>query len=114
LTAPPDPVRGRSAFVELRRRGRRAHDPALRVHFAPSQDDGHTVLVSYAISRHVGGAVVRNLWRRRLRSIASEIAAELPSGAYLVALNPAVRSLSFAELRERVITTMRRASGESG
>jgi ribonuclease P protein component len=84
----------------------------VRVHFAPARDVGHEVFVSYAVSRKVGGAVVRNLWRRRLRSIAAEAAANLAPGAYLVSLNPEVRNLSFAELRERVIKTMRRATGE--
>jgi ribonuclease P protein component len=83
----------------------------VRVHFAPARDEGLEVFVSYGVSRKVGGAVVRNLWRRRLRSIAAEVAADLVPGAYLVGLNPEVRSLSYSELRERVITTMRRATG---
>lgn len=84
----------------------------MRVHFAPARDDGREVFVSYAISRKVGGAVVRNLWRRRLRSIAAEAATNLVPGAYLVSLNPEVRNLSYDALRERVIKTMRRATGE--
>jgi len=84
----------------------------VRVHFAPAKEDEAAVYVSYAVSRKIGGAVVRNLWRRRLRSIAAEAAADLAPGAYLLSLNPEVRSLSFTELRERVITTMRRATGE--
>jgi ribonuclease P protein component len=82
----------------------------VRVHFAPARDEGQDVFVSYAINRKFGGAVVRNLWRRRLRSIAAEAATNLAPGAYLVSLNPEARNLSFLELRERVIKTMRRAT----
>ena len=83
----------------------------VRVHFAPARDDRREVFVSYAVSRKVGGAVVRNLCRRRLRSIVAEVSASLIPGTYLVSLNPEARGLSFAELRERVIKTMRRANG---
>lgn len=67
--------------------------------------------VAYSVGRNVGGAVDRNLWRRRLRAIAAEAAPGLVPGAYLVGVGPGVRGLRFDELRERVIDTMHRASG---
>lgn len=82
----------------------------MTVHFRPADEEGAEVLVAYAISRKVGGAVVRNHWRRRLRAISAEAAGNLSPGAYLVAVNPAVRDLHFDELRERVIDTMRKVS----
>lgn len=85
----------------------------MTVHFLPSDGDLAEVLVAYAIGRHVGGAVVRNRWRRRLRVIAAEISPELAFGTYLVSLGRGVADIRFDELRERVIETMRRASGES-
>jgi ribonuclease P protein component len=64
------------------------------------------VLVAYSISRKVGGAVVRNRWRRRLRAIVTEVSPGLSPGAYLVALAPEVNALKFEELRDRVTETM--------
>ena len=55
--------------------------------------------VAYAIGSKVGGAVVRNRLRRRLRAIAQEAAPQLPSGAYLITAAPAAAHLSFGELR---------------
>ena len=58
--------------------------------------------VAFAVGRKVGGAVVRNKIRRRLRAIMQEAAPELPSGAYLVTAAPAAAQLSFGELRTTV------------
>jgi ribonuclease P protein component len=55
--------------------------------------------VAYAIGRRVGGAVVRNRLRRRLRAIVAELAPELVPGAYLVGAAPEAASLSFGELK---------------
>ena len=111
LTNRPAPVRGRQEFLALQRSPRRAGDGVVRVHFYASDDDQDTVRVAYSISRKVGGAVVRNRWRRRLRAIAAEASSVLAPGAYLVGVSPDVRGLRFSELRERVVETMRRASG---
>ena len=81
----------------------------MTVHFVPSQVPSE-VLVSYSIGRKVGGAVVRNRWRRRLRVIAGEVAHELEPGAYLIGVGPSIQRLSFAQLRERVIDTMRKVN----
>ena len=69
--------------------------------------------VAYAVGRHVGGAVVRNRCRRRLRVIAAEASPDLEPGAYLIGVGRGVVDLRFGELREQVIETMRRASGET-
>jgi ribonuclease P protein component len=84
----------------------------VTVHFLPPDGGRNKVLVAYAIGRQVGGAVVRNRWRRRLRVIATEISPEIACGAYLIGLGRGVVGLRFDELRGRVIETMRRASGE--
>lgn len=84
----------------------------MAVHFLPSDATQTEVLVAYSIGRQVGGAVVRNRWRRRLRAIAGEIAGELRPGAYLIGIGPGVHSLNYLELKERVSNTMRKASEE--
>jgi ribonuclease P protein component len=52
--------------------------------------------VAFAIGRRVGGAVVRNRLRRRLRELAR--ASSLPGGAWLVSAAPGAATASFAEL----------------
>jgi ribonuclease P protein component len=53
--------------------------------------------VAFAIGRRVGGAVVRNRLRRRLRSVCAEL--RLPAGEYLVSVVPDAADLPFAELQ---------------
>lgn len=55
--------------------------------------------VAYAVGKRVGGAVVRNRVRRRLRAAVARHRSELqPGAAYLVAAGPAAATASFAEL----------------
>lgn len=82
----------------------------MTVHFLPPGDGREVASVAYAVGRHVGGAVVRNRCRRRLRVIAAEAVPDLAPGAYLIGVGRGVVSLRFGELREQVIETMRRAS----
>ena len=60
--------------------------------------------VAFAISRKVGSAVVRNRLRRRLRDELDGLARaqRLPTGAYLVALNPAAAALDGPALRSHL------------
>jgi ribonuclease P protein component len=111
MTGRPSPVRGREVFRSLVRSSRRARSGPVTVHFLSVEEPEGEVLVAYSVGRKVGGAVVRNRWRRRLRAIAAEAAPELPPGAYLLGVGPDIRGLHFDELRERVIDTMYRASG---
>lgn len=63
------------------------------------------VRVAFAISRHVGNAVVRNRLRRRLRSVMSGLdrtAPGLAPGAYLLSVRPEAAELSQAQLGELV------------
>lgn len=54
--------------------------------------------MGYAIGRQVGGAVVRNLLRRRLRAIMMTHHTDLAPGWYLVGVSEAVRTYGFAQL----------------
>lgn len=55
--------------------------------------------VAYAVGRKVGGAVVRNRLRRRLRAVVAELGPALQPGAYLVGAGPEAAPLSFGELQ---------------
>ena len=110
LTGRPATVQGRAAFAALARSARRARSGPVTVHFQPAPEPVADVRVAYTVGRKVGGAVVRNLWRRRLRAVAFDVISSLPPGDYLVGVGPGVRAMDYAELRERVAETMRRAS----
>lgn len=58
--------------------------------------------MAFAISKAVGTAPVRNRVRRRLRALLAELAPDVPPGAYLFRVSPAVVSLTFDEMRSIV------------
>ncbi len=69
--------------------------------------------VAYAVGRGVGGAVVRNRVRRRLRAAARTHAAELlPGRAYLVSARPDAATRSYAELSEALREALGALRGE--
>lgn len=106
-------VRGRTRFRALATSPRQARSAAVTVHFLPPEDGLGVVSVAYAVGRHIGGAVVRNRCRRRLRVIAAEVSPDLTPGAYLIGVGRGVVDLRFGELKEQVIETMRRACRET-
>jgi len=106
----PLPVRGRAAFVDLRRSRLRSWSGPVRVQFLPASQSDEVRRVAFAVPRRVGTAVERNRYRRRMRAIASAVAASVPPGTYLVAVDQGVRDLRFQELEARMIEAMRRAS----
>lgn len=60
-------------------------------------------MAGFAVSRAVGGAVVRNRVKRRLRAIAADLLPTLPAGTGLVVRAlPASASASFAALQRDV------------
>jgi ribonuclease P protein component len=91
-------LRGRQSFIALRRSGRRLRRGPITVTWAPGQPT-EPPQVGFAVGRRVGGAVQRNRLRRRLRAIATEVAADLAPGAYLIGAAPPATTLPFRELR---------------
>ncbi len=68
--------------------------------------------MAYAVGRNVGTAVARNRLRRRLRAIVSDLAAQLPAGAYLVRAGPEAAELRPGELRAALGRAFERAAGD--
>jgi ribonuclease P protein component len=60
--------------------------------------------VAYAVGRHVGGAVVRNRLRRRLRAVSTELEELLrqAGGAYLISAGPDAVGLAYQDLTRTV------------
>jgi ribonuclease P protein component len=94
-------VRDRATFESLRRSGRRVRRGPITVTWLAG-DPAEPPRVAYAIGRRVGGAVVRNRIRRRLRSVMQEVRAQLRPGAYLVGAATGAASLSYGDLRATV------------
>jgi ribonuclease P protein component len=83
-------MRRRQEFDLAVRQGRRANGRLLTAHLltvedAPAGDAGMTSpKIGFIVTRAVGGAVVRNRVRRRLRSVARLRTGWLPAGSLLV------------------------------
>ena len=85
-----------AAFARLRSTRRRARAGALWLAWTPPEDPSCPPRVAFAIGRRVGGAVVRNRLRRRLRAALG--AGGLPAGDYLVGATPAAAAATWDEL----------------
>jgi len=92
------PVRSRRTFGALHRTSCRGRSGPVSVSFV-ARPEWIRSEAAYALNRKVGGAVVRNRLRRRMRAILGEQAVGLPVGAYLVKSSPAGAALEFDELR---------------
>ena len=86
----------RSSFELLRRSGRRVRRGPLSVTFVEAGAD-EPPRFAYAVVPMVGGAVVRNRLRRRLRAAVAEL--DPGPGLYLVSASVEATSLSFGELK---------------
>ncbi|WKX71497.1 ribonuclease P protein component [Streptomyces sp. XD-27] len=84
-------LRRREDFAAAVRRGRRAGRPLLVVHLRSGTTDPHApgesaspVRAGFVVSKAVGGAVVRNLVKRRLRHLVRDRLDRLPAGSLVV------------------------------
>ncbi|MGH9151312.1 MAG: ribonuclease P protein component [Acidimicrobiales bacterium] len=91
----------RATFTALRSARRRARRGPITVTFVPGAPP-RPPRVAYAVGRAVGGAVVRNRLRRRLRAAVFELGPDLRPGAYLVGAAPEAASLPYGELKAMV------------
>lgn len=88
--------------------GARSSTRRLVVHYHPTRDA--ETRVGFVVSKAVGGAVQRNLVKRRLRAVMAEDLAELPPGAAVVVRAlPAAAEASFSDLRSDLRRTWRKA-----
>ncbi len=107
-------MRSSEDFALTIRRGARAGRPTLVVHCRLTGDRADA-RVGFVVSRAVGGAVVRNKVRRRLRGVVVEQRGSLPHGADLVVrVLPPAAAASYDvladEFRSALSTASRRAA----
>ncbi len=103
-------------FAPAIRRGRRAGARTLVVHVhVTGSGEAGPARVGLVVSKAVGGAVVRNTVKRRLRHLARERVSSLPGAAVLVirALPPAA-SATHAELGADLDRALARALPATG
>ncbi len=66
--------------------------------------------IAYALGRQVGGAVQRNLLRRRLRELLKARAHKVLPGFYLIGVASGATKLSFVELGIQVDSLLERCA----
>lgn len=95
------------------RHGAKAGTRTAVVYLAKTGDANS--MAGFAVSRAVGGAVVRNRVTRRLRAILADELAQLPHGSRVVVRAlPASSTVSFGDLRADVVGGVRRALTKAG
>jgi len=94
----------------VREGGKVAQGRLLRLALFCPTDDG-IARVGIITSKRVGGAVVRNKVRRRLRELVRHSRAHFPQGSLIVVIaKPAAAAASFEELRGEWLLLARRLS----
>jgi len=101
---------GRSGFQKLKSASTARSGP-IAVSWAPGPLPPPPVL-SFAISKKVGKAVMRNRLRRRLREAVRHYPG-LPGGAYLVRTSVAAASLSSGDLHHHVTRAISQLQGSA-
>ncbi|HZB66942.1 MAG TPA: ribonuclease P protein component [Ornithinibacter sp.] len=114
----PNRLRTRSDFTSAVRSsgGFRVGSSLLVVH-ATSTDSraGQPPRVGFVVSRAVGGAVVRNRTKRRLRALVAERLGSLPPGMdVVIRANPPAGAATYGELQEALNPLLEKAIGRAG
>jgi len=116
LTATPLPVgperlRKRADFAEVMRKGRRARHPLLQL--VALRTDSNTTRVGFSVSKQVGGAVIRNRVKRRLRMIVRGLD-WVPGVDLVIVARSGADSVSYGELTSIVSQNARKLRLLSG
>ena len=107
MATPVETLRRSADFEALQRSGTRKAHPLLVVRLAPNGLP--RTRVGFSTGRRLGGAVVRNRVRRRLREIVRHLAPRIqPGWDVLIQARPGSTQASYAELREAVERLFRR------
>jgi ribonuclease P protein component len=102
------------------RRGARAGRPLIVVHLLvdhtmPSANPDEPARVGFTVGRSVGGAVVRNAVRRRLRHLMRDRLASLPAGSQVVVrAQAAAATVPSAALAAELDDALTRAMNRAG
>jgi ribonuclease P protein component len=99
-------------FASAIRGGKRAGRPTLVAHLSTKGDPQEPPLVGFVVSKAVGGAVVRNRVKRRLRHLMRHRLHSLPRGSLLVVrANPQAASARSEHLAAELDVALDRLIG---
>ena len=85
MLPPENRLRGARDYRSTVRRGVRVGRPLVVVHLIPGTDGRDSpARVGFVVGRNVGGAVVRNAVRRRLRHLLRDRLERLPAGSQVI------------------------------
>jgi ribonuclease P protein component len=106
-----DRISGRASFRRFDGARRRRTGLFTLVVAEPPSADGPPAL-AFAVARRIGGAVVRNRIRRRLRAVFAELdrRGELPRRWYLVVVHPPAVHADHQALHGAVVEALRRVT----
>jgi ribonuclease P protein component len=112
-------MRKHSEFSRAMRGGHRAGRPLVSGHLLARAGHHEPARVGFVVSKAVGGAVVRNRVKRRLRHLARGYLGSLPEGSLLVVrANPRAATARQAELAAEldlvIRALLRRQGGTQG
>ncbi len=93
-------------FSYVYRRGMRTSCKDLTLIYARSGQKR----IGFSVSKKVGGAVVRNLIKRRLRECVRPLMPDLKPGLYVVIAHPGVTQRSFSQIKTCMELMLRKLS----
>ena len=107
----------RADFLRVAATRRKAVTPGLILQAAerPADAGGRALRIGFTASRKVGGAVVRNRAKRRLRAAAAQIlpVAGRPATDYVLIARAATAARPFAALLDDLRTALRRVEADA-
>jgi ribonuclease P protein component len=108
-------VTDQTTFATLRSDGQRARVGGITLTWLPSAADDTARRAAFAVGRNLGGAVVRNRIRRRLRSALRTLldSDALPAGTYLVGGSPRLATMAWSTLLSDLRAAVQQATAGS-
>ena len=65
--------------------------------------------IGFSLSKKVGNAVVRNLYKRRLHEIFKDLIPNMKLKHYVLVASPYIKEASYKELRDDILTTLEKS-----
>ncbi|WP_137845720.1 ribonuclease P protein component [Microbacterium sp. 2FI] len=108
MLARPNRLTRGAEYKAVVRRGRRCAGAHTVTYVNPAENDG-PVRFGFIVSKQVGGAVVRNTVRRRLKAVCSEALGSVrPGNEIVIRALPSAATASYGDLRDEVVRCLER------
>lgn len=65
--------------------------------------------IGFSLSKKVGNAVVRNLYKRRLHEIFKDLIPQMKLNHYVIVASPYIRDAGYQELKDDILTTLEKS-----